>query len=174
MRDLDRYCGCLIGGAAGDALGYAVEFMDAQAIFRRYGAGGITDYALVNGVAEISDDTQMTLFTANGLLNAAERGMEGDYAACLEAAYRDWYATQTRRYPLPSASTATWLASVPGLFRRRAPGSTCMSALSRATCGSIAHPINDSKGCGGVMRVAPIGLYFDVPTDRQEDRKSVV
>lgn len=169
MRDLDRYCGCLIGGAAGDALGYAVEFMDAQAIFRRYGAGGITDYALVNGVAEISDDTQMTLFTANGLLNAAERGMEGDYAACLEAAYRDWYATQTRRYPLPSASTATWLASVPGLFRRRAPGSTCMSALSRATCGSIAHPINDSKGCGGVMRVAPIGLYFDVPTDRQDE-----
>lgn len=35
--------------------------------------------------------------------------------------------------------------------------------------GTIAHPINDSKGCGGVMRVAPIGLYFEedrLPIDR--------
>ena len=27
MRNIDRFRGCLIGGAAGDALGYAVEFM---------------------------------------------------------------------------------------------------------------------------------------------------
>lgn len=27
--------------------------------------------------------------------------------------------------------------------------------------GSVTEPKNNSKGCGGVMRVAPIGLYFD-------------
>lgn len=27
MKNLDKYRGCLIGGAVGDALGYAVEFM---------------------------------------------------------------------------------------------------------------------------------------------------
>jgi ADP-ribosylglycohydrolase len=40
---------------------------------------------------------------------------------------------------------------------------TCLSALSERKSGvkgSIDSPINDSKGCGGVMRVAPIGLYF--------------
>ena len=27
MKNIDKYRGCLIGGAAGDALGYAVEFL---------------------------------------------------------------------------------------------------------------------------------------------------
>ena len=30
MRDLSKFKGCLIGGAVGDALGYAVEFMPAS------------------------------------------------------------------------------------------------------------------------------------------------
>ena len=45
MRDRDRFRGCLIGGAAGDALGYAVEFLREGQIFRRYGERGITEYA---------------------------------------------------------------------------------------------------------------------------------
>lgn len=75
MKDIDKFRGCLIGGAAGDALGYAVEFLDEETIFSRYGENGVTEYDLVNGVAEISDDTQMTLFTANGLLLGTTRGM---------------------------------------------------------------------------------------------------
>ena len=58
MKDIDRYRGCLLGGAAGDALGYEVEFLDEDAIFARFGEEGITEYVLRNGVAEISDDTQ--------------------------------------------------------------------------------------------------------------------
>ena len=38
MHRQDRYRGCL-GGGAGDALGYAVEFFSEEAIFGRYGAG---------------------------------------------------------------------------------------------------------------------------------------
>ena len=68
MKSLDKYRGCLIGGAVGDALGYAVEFLDEIDIFRHYGKKGIIEYDLVDGIAQISDDTQMTLFTANGLL----------------------------------------------------------------------------------------------------------
>ena len=60
--------GSLIGGAAGDALGYPVEFNRYSVIIAKYGQPGITEYELVNGVAEISDDTQMTLFTANGIV----------------------------------------------------------------------------------------------------------
>lgn len=84
MRDLNKFKGCLIGGAVGDALGYAVEFMFASDIFGKYGENGITEYKLRSGVAEISDDTQMTLFTATGLLVETTRGMTrgimGDYA----------------------------------------------------------------------------------------------
>ncbi len=75
MKDIDKYRGCIIGGAVGDALGFPVEFMQAEAIFRKYGESGITEYEPFNGVARISDDTQMTLFTANGLLLGTTRGM---------------------------------------------------------------------------------------------------
>ena len=66
MRNIDKFRGCLIGGASGDALGYAVEFKREDEIFSEYGNDGITEYDLIldDDVAEISDDTQMTLFTA--------------------------------------------------------------------------------------------------------------
>lgn len=71
---LDQIRGSMIGGAIGDALGYTVEFWQEDYIFRKYGENGITSYELANGKALISDDTQMTLFTANGLLVRETRG----------------------------------------------------------------------------------------------------
>lgn len=164
MRDLSKFKGCLLGGAVGDALGYAVEFMPASAIFKKYGKNGITEYELHHGVAEISDDTQMTLFTATGLLVGTTRGMTrgimGNYEGYIAFSYRDWYRTQTERYPLPEEFHYSWLVNVPEMFSRRAPGNTCLSALAQGGNGTVEHPLNHSKGCGGIMRVAPIGLYF--------------
>ena len=74
MRDLDKFRGCLVAGAAGDALGYEVEFLQEESIFKKFGENGITEYRLRDGVAQISDDTQMTLFTATGLLLGTTRG----------------------------------------------------------------------------------------------------
>ena len=105
MRDQDKFRGCLIGGAAGDALGYAVEFMGEERIFARYGEKGITAYELRDGVAQISDDTQMTLFTAAGLLAGTTRGrmrgIMGPYREYIRLSYLDWLKTQRERYPLP-------------------------------------------------------------------------
>ena len=56
MRNKDRIRGCLIGGAAGDALGYEVEFLREGQIFSRFGEHGITKYELYTGKALISDD----------------------------------------------------------------------------------------------------------------------
>ena len=69
-KSLDRIRGCLFGGACGDALGYPVEFKQYEEILEQYGASGITSYSLdpATGLALFSDDTQMSLFTANGLL----------------------------------------------------------------------------------------------------------
>ena len=92
-KDLDQYRGCLIGVSVGDALGYPVEFKSEGRIFAKYGAEGITDYALVNGVARISDDTQMTLFTATGLLQgttaAVTRGATAPYEEIGRASCRE-------------------------------------------------------------------------------------
>lgn len=164
MRSIDKFRGCLIGGAAGDALGYAVEFLRESQIFSRYGGNGITEYALKNGVAEISDDTQMTLFTANGLLLGTTRGMTRGVGGCspyyVGLCYKDWYRTQMEEYPVGDRDYCSWLLNIPELFSRRAPGMTCLSAIEEGANGTLENPINQSKGCGGVMRVAPIGLYF--------------
>ncbi|MBR4743045.1 MAG: ADP-ribosylglycohydrolase family protein, partial [Oscillospiraceae bacterium] len=152
------------GGAVGDALGYAVEFISEEAIFRRYGKNGITEYDLTDGIAEISDDTQMTMFTATGLLSAAAHRTGSDridiYPDHIRLSYKDWYRTQTERFPLPEGVRHSWLVNVPELFSPRAPGNTCLSALEDSGKGSVQNPLNCSKGCGGVMRVAPVGLYF--------------
>lgn len=165
MRNLDKFRGCLIGGAAGDALGYAVEFARIDTIQRRYGEPGIAEYELRNGVALISDDTQMTLFTANGLLLAAARGSE-EYAKFIGLAYQDWYQTQYGRGK--TEGEYCWLAAIPELNHPRAPGNTCMSALSWPELGTPEDPINHSKGCGGVMRAAPVGLFFDEATPAEQ------
>ena len=87
MKDLNKIKGSLVGGAVGDALGYAVEFMNENGIFSRYGKSGITRYT--DGFGRISDDTQMTLFTAAGLMKGA------DHLRQIARAYLDWYGTQT-------------------------------------------------------------------------------
>ncbi len=174
MRELDRFRGCLIGGAAGDALGYAVEFRDEAYILGKYGESGITAYDLTDGVARISDDTQMTLFTANGLLLGRTRGMRrgggGPEPADIGLCYRDWLITQESKYPPKEKTGNAWLANIPELYSPRAPGNTCLAALHSGKSGSTEKPINHSKGCGGVMRVAPIGLYFN---DRGMDVREI-
>ena len=46
MRDYNKIAGCLLGGAAGDALGYAIEFDDEKTIFSKYGEAGIQNFDL--------------------------------------------------------------------------------------------------------------------------------
>ena len=158
----DKIRGSLMGGAIGDAMGYPIEFMSLKAIKRKYWEHPNAWFKEYNdkGKAVISDDTQMTLFTANGLLFGVTRfcthGMLGaglkDYVAY---AYQDWLQTQkgVRDY---NENHYCWIRDVKELNVNRAPGNTCMSALWSLYC---KHEVkNDSKGCGGVMRVAPVGL----------------
>ena len=173
----DRIRGCLIGGAAGDALGYAVEFMGERQIFSQYGPQGIREYDPDPAThrAIVSDDTQMTLFTANGILVADTlsvlKGRQNMLMPCIFTAYQDWLTTQDREFASPEhrKKRSSWLMDVPELFQRRAPGNTCISALrsqrSSDVFGSIEEPVNLSKGCGGVMRAAPMGLKAFADSD---------
>lgn len=165
MKDIDKYRGCMLGGAVGDALGYAVEFIDDEHIFRKFGENGITEYELnCDGKAEISDDTQMSLFTANGLLIGTTRGMMrgimGSYQSYIALCYKDWLKTQTADELGFESPEYSWLNNIPDMNHSRAPGRTCISYLMHNNLGSVNEPKNNSKGCGGVMRVAPIGLYL--------------
>lgn len=171
-RQLDKIRGSLVGGAVGDALGYPVEFICSyEGIQKRYGENGITRLDTTqwwlpdeekSGKAWISDDTQMTLFTACGLLNAKAQGKAPKYAIC--EAYLEWYYTQVGRKS--SRHKDCWIGDVPELNNRRAPGNTCMTALQDILRGK--DPYNNSKGCGGIMRTAPVALYGAVWRDTPE------
>ncbi len=164
-RKQEFFRGCLLGGAIGDALGYPVEFLQFEDILSRYGKDGIVDLECTkNESAEITDDTQMTLFTAEGILRAETRINEKeicDPPSVVYFAYLRWLNTQG--YPKIKEFDWIydgWLFGVKELHNRRAPGNSCLSALSSGKLGTIDEPINNSKGCGGVMRVAPVGLFY--------------
>ena len=160
-RTKDQVLGCMVGGAVGDALGYAVEFSSYGSIVKQYGEKGITRYALDrHGLAQISDDTQMSLFTAAGILlgmtRGYMRGIMGRIDTYCRFTYLDWLHTQEWTSRHEDARVDSWLMDVPELYSRRAPGNTCLSALHSIEEGK--EPRNNSCGCGGVMRTAPLAL----------------
>lgn len=164
----DRVLGCLLGGALGDALGYPVKLdTSAEAIFAKHGHRAPRNLlGLTGGVAHVSDDTQMTLFVAEGVIRGIQRWRDRGICSMpgsIQRALVRWYATQTRT-PLRHAwgDWPGWLVGVRQLHARRAPGNTCMSALALQVDlpgePTVASPPNDSKGCGAVVRSASIGL----------------
>ena len=185
-KRLDRVEGCLVGGACGDALGYEIEFMDEPSIFSRFGKAGIQDFELDRrtGKALISDDTQMTMFTAEGLIlgrekwkksrkdNTAEESCMKTLLNAVLQSYEDWLITQETSFRAWGKEVYSYhnpdseLMKEPELFVPRAPGNTCLSALDYRRDhpwkeDTFLHsPINRSKGCGGIMRTAPAALLY--------------
>ncbi len=167
----ERYTGCLLGGAAGDALGGPIEFLSNREIQRRFGPTGLDHY--IEGTDQsgyFTDDTQMILFSAEGILRAYQRNMlmgPGDSEMVIVyQSYLRWLHTQGGKpVVIPEDRgvydvNSGWLIKHPELFVRMAPGSTCLSALESGKCGTVREPINHSKGCGGIMRAAPFGLFY--------------
>ncbi|GAA1912270.1 ADP-ribosylglycohydrolase family protein [Streptomyces sodiiphilus] len=157
-----RVRGCLLGGAIGDALGAGVEFDTLEEIREQHGPHGITDYVPAYGRrGAVTDDTQMTLFTVDGLIRAHVRRDTGAWhpPTDVHAAYRRWYVTQKDWGPDERRAEDGWLARQEWLYARRAPGRACLSGLGDPVMGTVDRPKNpDSKGCGTVMRSAPFGL----------------
>lgn len=163
--DRERIVGCFLGGAIGDALRAPIEFDTLTAIRAKHGPEGLTAFAPSYGrIGAITDDTQMTLFTAEGLIRADvrfnDRGIV-NVPWIVHRAYARWLVTQGGSDiddPDTGSSLSGWLVTNEVLHAERAPGATCLSALESGRMGSTGRPLNDSKGCGGVMRVAPVGV----------------
>ena len=151
----------LFGGAIGDALGADVEFFTLEEILRAYPRGKheLSSHS-VPSTGWFTDDTQMTLFTAEGLIRAYVRGaLKGisSAAGVVGHSLLRWAATQgSQTAAEPSLDSGLVLDR--RLHFQAAPGLTCLSALEGArSFGERAD--NNSKGCGTIMRVAPVALY---------------
>jgi ADP-ribosylglycohydrolase len=150
-RRESRGCGCLLGLAIGDALGAPVEFSTRAQIVAQYGTGGIQELAPRAGrpAGTYTDDGQMSVATARGILDwrvatgwSAGGGREPDLdalALAVWARYVEW----SRSPECPQGS----------------PGAQVMASIRGGVPLTLQHPVNTwGKGCGGVMRVAPLGL----------------
>jgi ADP-ribosylglycohydrolase len=141
MNTKDRFLGCMYGLAIGDALGAPVEFDVLQ-----IGGKRVSTLSEWRGhpAGYYTDDTQMSLATCQGIIDAAK-------------------ARDKRPTPYVYKRYLEWLESQKTVEQQRAPGRTCIQALKSGKAGSIEERINNSKGCGGVMRTAPIGLFYKDP-----------
>lgn len=160
-----RYLGCLLGGAVGDALGFPIEFMKENYIWEKYGPKGIRTLAQAGHPALISDDTQMTLFAANAIVCTKQQG--GSLDQNLWTAYREWLGTQGEKQRMDDPEhPKMWVYRDPRMHALRAPGSSCMNAIRHSPHGGTPkEPVNNSKGCGTVMRAAPFGLAVSAETN---------
>ncbi|WP_297423530.1 ADP-ribosylglycohydrolase family protein [Clostridium sp.] len=168
----DRFVGCLLGGGIGDALGFPVEFMKLFEIHWTYGKTGIEDLKLdiISKKAQISDDTQMTLFTVEGILDyeyTSRFAREENIQKSIFHAYMRWLYTQgctiSKEYNYLMNENDSRLLKYNQLYDQRFPGNSCITALQKSKnnkFGTLENVINNSKGCGGVMRAAPAGLYY--------------
>lgn len=149
---------CLLGGAMGDSLGASIEFSSLATIQARF-PDGVMDLPPYDGQrGAITDDTQMTLFTAEGLIRAWVRSNTRGICyppSIIHHALLRWYRTQEGVSQVETDDVG--LIEDHRLWSQCSPGMTCMSALEAST--RFGRPArNNSKGCGTIMRVAPIAL----------------
>lgn len=138
-------------GTIGDSLGYNIEFKTIEEINKLY-TNGISFSQCDNYI--VSDDTQMTLFCLEALKeNHFENYNNEAILKMIYEYYLDWNATQYR-----SILFKKEFSKQNQLHKKQAPGITCLTALGSKRCGTMIMKINNSKGCGGIMRVAPIAF----------------
>lgn len=146
--------------------------MSATGIRRTFGEQGIQEYVHAFGrLGAITDDTQLTLFTAEGMLRACIRdSLKGlcHGPSVMSFAYLRWLKTQGVPHALHEDCSNGWLLEHEVLFARRAPGGTCISSLQEMrSTGELAR--NDSKGCIAAVRVAPIGMFYGTSASDAEE-----
>ena len=150
--------GSLLLGALGDAIGYPIEFLPEAAIDGIAYKSTLRFKDLITKNLVVSDDTQMTLFTLEALLGEPIDIIDSVYNHYLDWLWTQIYAEDPRKaFDSPNVSR---IKNEEVLHYQRAPGFTCMSALGSGRKGTLDDRINDSKGCGGVMRLSPIAIYY--------------
>ena len=132
--------GSLYGLAYGDAMGKPTEFLEVAEIITRFPPNGPRDLP-GRTTALVTDDTQMALAVADGLLVALTHGplTAASFEPPVRGRFLSWWQSPDND---------------------RAPGMTCLNACAAMAGGASWSDasIIGSKGCGANMRVTPIAL----------------
>ena len=154
-----RVRGLLCASALGDALGYPLELLSAEQIAER----SPKPWEAAYGELLISDDTQLTCYTLDGLTEVLEWNNEGaaaDELACLWLAYLRWFRGIGEA--LPETAPFSLDREIDGsneLTARRGPGAATLRALGTGEMQLVSKSVNpDALGSGALVRSAALGL----------------
>lgn len=157
-KQLDRIRGALYGVAVGDALGGPLEFMSDWQICNTYGR--VTD--MIGGgwlnlkPGEVTDDTQMTLCVARGILDALEGDNGLDLVASVGQQFIAWADSKPKDIG-GACSHSIAVAKLRGRFRLQGvPTATDWEEAARQTRRDGGRPV---EGNGALMRTVYPGLY---------------
>ncbi len=156
---LNRYRGCLVGMAAGDALGRPVEKKTYEEIRDSYGLDGLQGYDLMNGKAEVSSYTQICAFTCNSLLLALTQGRSQGLTRYLTLGLTEWATSQRyHRYP---QKPKTWVSHMDSLRGRFCADHRIADTISRGAFGSVGKSANSFSSPAPLTAAIAAGLYYD-------------
>ena len=154
-----RVHGLLCASALGDALGYPIELLSAEQIAEC----NPKPWEAAYGELLISDDTQLTCYTLDGLTEVLEWNNEGaaaDELACLWLAYLRWFRGIGEA--LPETAPFSLDREVDGsseLTARRGPGAATLRALGSGEMQLVSKSVNpDALGSGALVRSAALGV----------------
>lgn len=153
------YCGCLLGMAVGDAMGYTVDKKSWDEICEDYGPNGLLGYDLVNGGADVTSYTQLAAFVCNGLLLSALRANPSLHSKYLVLSLREWAKSQ--QFRVNTEKTRCWMAQVPEMRRRYCMDTRILDALSRETLGTPENPVLRSFHPGMLTAAMAVGLCHE-------------
>lgn len=156
------YRGCLLGLAAGDAMGLSVDKKCYEDICRDYGPEGLRGYDLRNDQAEISSYTQLAAFSCNALLLGITQGKLQDgsipFYKYMAAGFREW--SHTQRFARFPGKAHCWVCHIAQLRRRKCLDLRTLDTLARDAFGTISRPVNQLDTPGSLTAAIPVGLFF--------------
>ena len=152
-------CGCLLGMAAGDALGYTIDDKSWQEIMEDYGPYGLMGYDVVNGTVQVSSYTQVGAYMANGLLLGVTRGRPELFPKYMQIALREWGRRQNVSFD--TDRFYCWVSQIPSLRARHCRDGRMADALRMTNLGSVDAPRNSNSDPGSMTGAAMVGLAYD-------------
>lgn len=153
------YRGCLLGMAAGDALGYTVDDKSWDEIQLCYGPNGLLGYDLQESeYAQISSYTQVAAFLCNGFLLAISRG-KTDYVRFAKVALKEW--TRSQQFYRDPEESYCWLAKLPQFRRRNCRDARMLDNLRLEWWGTTEAPRNDNTAPGAITAAVATAMFYN-------------
>lgn len=163
-KKLASFKGCLLGLAAGDAMGHSVDEWTLDEIHKTFGPEGLMGYDCMNGYATVTAHTQIAAYVANGLLLGLTRGqMRGQmapYVRYISVAETEW-ARQQSYVQEPKKAFFCWVGADEIISARRTRDNLMIDTLLQNRIGTMEEPRNKRDSASALMAAIPIGMFYE-------------